>query len=167
MLMYEYPADESDERRAHAAALKGAVELFEREDSGGGLILRDNGKVNGASIERQVELLFAGGTYGERGGEWLFCVALWTPRDFRAEFVAWYECEHMPILLESPIWGGCRFVEQQVADGCQFFALHQLASKSALDSQERKRSRSTPWFHRLAKNAWFDGAFSRVLYRRV
>ena len=86
--------------------------------------------------------------------------------DFREEFVAWYMIEHMPILLECPQWDGCRFVETSVTNGCQFYSLHQLNDRAALDSAERKRSRSTPWFKRLAQNDWFDGAFTRTLYRR-
>jgi hypothetical protein len=45
--------------------------------------------------------------------------------------------------------------------------LHRLASRSALASEARERSRSTPWFRRLAKNAWFDEAFERVLCKRI
>jgi hypothetical protein len=92
---------------------------------------------------------------------------LWTPQDFRKEFLAWYKVEHLPMLLECPIWDGCRFVEQDVERGCQFYALHQLSDKAALDSDARKRSRSTPWFNRLAKNGWFDAGFRRTLCRRL
>ncbi len=74
--------------------------------------------------------------------------------------------EHLPILLECPVWDGCRFVEQKIDKGCQFYAMHQLADKAALDSAERKRSRSTPWFKRLSVHPWFDGAFTRTLCKR-
>jgi hypothetical protein len=46
-------------------------------------------------------------------------------------------------------------------------ALHQLADRAALSSPERSRSRATPWFLRLARHDWFDGPFTRTLYRRV
>ena len=87
--------------------------------------------------------------------------------DYRDEFLAWYETEHLPLLLECPVWDGCRFVEEAVQKGCQFHALHQFTDKRALDSEQRKRSRSTPWFNRLARNDWFDGEFKRTLYRRA
>lgn len=167
MLIYEYPRAASDTLGGSASGCVGGVELFIREDSGGGVVLCEGGRAEGAAVEHRVDVLFTGGRYGKKGGEWLFWVGLWTPREYRSEFVAWYECEHMPILLECSLWDGCRFVEQQVAEGCQFYALHQLSAKAALDSEERKRSRSTPWFERLTKNAWFDGAFSRVLCRRA
>ena len=105
--------------------------------------------------------------FGRTGGDWLFHVGLWTPPDFREELLAWYRHEHLPILLECPLWDGCRFVEQKTDKGCQFYALHQLADKAALDSAERKRSRSTPWFTRLSVHPWFDGAFTRTLCKRL
>lgn len=167
MLIYEYPNDVAGALMEHATQCGGGVECFAREHNGGAVMLCGNGKATGYARERKVELLFSGGNCGERGGEWLFWVGLWTPVEYRSEFVAWYQCEHMPMLLECPLWDGCRFVEQQVTEGCQFYALHQLASRAALDSEERQRSRATPWFKRLAKNEWFDGAFSRVLCRRI
>ena len=72
-----------------------------------------------------------------------------------------------PILLECPEWRGYQLFEAPAARGCQFYVLHHLADRSALDSEWRRRSRSTPWFHRLSKNKWFDGPFERILCRRV
>jgi len=71
------------------------------------------------------------------------------------------------MLLECSEWEGCRFYESVVTDGARFYACHQLASKSALDSEERKASRQTPWFDRLKVHDWFDEAFARCLYRRL
>ena len=141
-------------------------EFFIRDDGGGAVELIDSDAAPSSPREMQTTTLFTGGDFGVNGGPWLFMVGLWTPDDFRAEFVAWYRIEHMPILLECPQWDGCRFVETQVANGCQFYSLHQLSDRAALDSAERKRSRSTPWFKRLSQNDWFDGAFTRTLYRR-
>ena len=117
--------------------------------------------------EQPVRLLFSSGRVGRAAGPWLFHVALWTPADFRDEFLAWYSVEHLPILLECRLWDGCRFVETSVVDGCQFYALHQLADVAALESRQRKVSRSTPWFVRLKEHDWFDEAFVRTLYRRA
>ena len=154
--------------RAHdpAAARSPGAEYFARVDGDGGVELIDGATAPSGPGEMQATTLFTGGDYGARGGPWLFMVGLWTPVDFREEFVAWYMIEHMPILLECPQWDGCRFVETSVTNGCQFYSLHQLNDRAALDSAERKRSRSTPWFKRLAQNDWFDGAFTRTLYRR-
>jgi len=116
--------------------------------------------------KREVNVLFTGGTYGADAGPYLFHVGLPVPNDFRDEFLSWYKDEHLPILLETPEWQGCRFVEERVANGLLFHALHQLSERSALDSDARKRSRSTPWFVRLAQHAWFDKGFARQLYAR-
>lgn len=115
---------------------------------------------------REVNVLFTGGTYGAGAGPYLFHVGLAMPTNFRGDFLAWYEQEHLPMLLEAQGWDGCRFVEEPVEKGLLFHALHQLSDRAALDSDARKRSRATPWFQRLAKNAWFDKGFVRTLYQR-
>ncbi len=144
-----------------------AVERFSRLDGDGALAVATSLSGITTGKEHTVTQLFTGGMYGPPAGPFLFHVALWTPEDFRNEFLAWYECEHLPMLLEADGWDGCRFVEERVDDGCLFHALHQLRERSALDSDARKRSRATPWFARLAKNSWFDSGFKRTLYRRI
>jgi hypothetical protein len=167
MLLKEYAAADAAALRDQGAACIGGAEIFVRDDGKGGAVICGGGTPGGAPDEKQLEVLFAGGRFGKQGGDWLFCVGLWTPPDFRDEFLAWYRMEHLPILLECPAWDGCRFTEQKVEKGSQFYAMHQLADKAALDSDERRRSRATPWFLRLAKHEWFDGAFVRVLYKRL
>lgn len=169
MLIWERSLADAAELRRIAAGVADDSELFVRDGGGGSVILSAAGSAHRVPAEaKQATVLFTGGKWGPDAGDWLFLVGLWTPTDYRNEFLAWYKIEHMPILLECPIWDGCRFVEQQqVAGGCQFFALHQLADKAALDSAERKGSRATPWFQRLSRNDWFDGKFTRTLYRRL
>ena len=169
MLIFEYPSTDAQEVCRNAIACAADAESFVRDDGRGSIIVcgSDDAAAPGTPVEKRMQLLFAGGRYGRAGGDWLFHVGLWTPQEFRNEFLAWYEREHLPILLESPLWDGCRFVEQKVGEGCQFYAMHQLSDKGALDSVERKRSRSTPWFKRLSDHPWFDGAFTRTLCRRI
>ena len=163
MLLLEF--DRTAELEALPLDLK-SVERFTRVDGDGALALASGDTI--VSVKsRPVTQLFTGGSYGTAAGPFLFHVALWTPEDFRNEFLAWYECEHLPMLLEEKGWNGCRFVEEHVADGSLFHALHQLGDRSALDSDARKRSRATPWFARLATNAWFDKGFKRALYHRL
>jgi hypothetical protein len=166
MQISEYAATDAAEIRRIGASAK-AAELYTRDDGKGSLIVSEGAPPAGAEATRTVEVLFTGGEFGANGGDWLFHVGLWTPPDFRDEFLAWYKMEHMPILLECPIWDGCRFIEQKVDNGCQFYAVHQMSDKAALDSSERKRSRATPWFMRLSKQSWFDGAFTRMLCKRL
>lgn len=116
---------------------------------------------------RRATLLFQGGRHGSDGGPFLFHVAIWTPSANRDELLDWYQSEHLPMLLAAENWDGCRFLEEEVSEGFLFHALHQLADRRALDSQERKDSRATPWFKRLAEHDWFDTGFVRTLYRRL
>jgi hypothetical protein len=164
MLLWEYPSIDSIELRP---ADSGEIETFVRDGGASALVLSDGIEVAGHPAGKRLEPRFRGGRVGNAGGQWLFHVGLWTPGDFRDEFLAWYEIEHLPLLLECTFWDGCRFVEERVQKGCQFHAMHQLSDTKALDSNQRKRSRSTPWFNRLAKNDWFDGAFKRTLYKRI
>jgi len=145
------------------------AELFVRDEGGGSIALCSCNEVRHQPeiVDRRVELRFAGGQYGPDAGSWLFHVGLWTPDDYRDEFLAWYELEHLPILLECAAWDGCRLVEERIGRGAQFYALHQLADKRALDSVERRHSRATPWFKRLAAESWFDKGFTRTLCRRI
>ncbi len=135
----------------------------DEEDRGLGIGAPSGGRPSGA---REVSVLFTGGTYGAAAGPHLFHVALHVPNEFREDFLSWYKDEHLPMLLEAPGWDGCRFIEEPVAKDFLFHALHQLSDRTALDSDARKRSRSTPWFQRLAQNAWFDKGFVRALYAR-
>ncbi len=169
MLIWEYPVTDPALIRRDVAGCDEGAELFVREDGRGSLVVctGDSAKPAGTPVEKKLQVLFTGGSYGRQGGDWFFCVGLWTPDHFRDEFLAWYKMEHLPILLECPIWDGCRFVEHKVEKGCQFYAMHQMSDKAALDSAERMRSRSTPWFKRLSAHAWFDGAFTRTLCRRL
>lgn len=143
-------------------------ESFVPEDADGALLINDSERQSpNPAISIPLSLLFAGGTSGARGGRYLFRVGLWTPSTERDEFLSWYEKEHLPMLLECAAWGGCRFVEAPSPEGCQFYALHQLVEKSALESNERRASRATPWFYKLKRHDWFDAGFTRQLYVRT
>jgi hypothetical protein len=141
-----------------------SVEIFTAEDTEEGLIiLHSDSEINHSSIFR-INPLFSIGKVGPNGGNYLFRVGIWVPATARAEFLEWYRNEHLPILLQCPTWNGCRFVERPASEGHQFYALHQLEDRSALESDERRRSRGTFWFMRLKQHAWFDEQFSRQLY---
>lgn len=165
MLFWETPASGTRALRALAARATRA-ECLVRDDRRGGLVVCEKGEPSDGVVEKQVTNLFSDGRAGPDAGGWVFFVGVWTPKDWRSEFYAWYKCEHGPILLECPEWKGFRFFEGHAERGCQFYVLHRLSDRSALDSEWRKLSRSTPWFKRLAKNKWFDKPFERVLYRQ-
>ena len=149
------------------SARPGSCELFFAEATGSRLaLLADDVHDHPAWTFTPVVPLFSGGRGGAAAGDWLFRVGFWLPREHRAEFLDWYEHEHLPMLLACDAWDGCRFVEMRDPGGCRFAALHQLSDASALASPERARSRATPWFLRLKRFEWFDAPFTRTLYRR-
>jgi hypothetical protein len=174
VVIWEYPTTDAATIHRYmdgctVAGRAADAESFLRDDGKGALIFcsDDGAEPGGMPVVKKLQVVFTGGQYGREGGDWLFYVGLWTPDEFREEFLAWYKMEHLPILLECPLWNGCRFVEQKVEKGCQFYAMHQMSDRGALDSTERLRSRSTPWFKRLSAHGWFDGAFTRTLCRRL
>lgn len=161
-------ADESRLRQRAKRCGRGA-EVYVDEDGGGGLIVCDAKACRarkGTRVHR-VETCFTAGDFGRKGGRHLLFVGAWTPDDYRTEFAAWYEIDHVPLLLASPTWDGCRVVEEKVAKGAQFYSLHQVSDLAAFDSEERKQARDTPWFHRLQVHDWFDEGFTRCVYRRL
>jgi hypothetical protein len=167
MFMAACPKAQMD-RLAALARQCGArdVEMFSAVGGEAGLaIFNGNSEIDDPSVAPMTQL-FGGGRVGSEGGGHLFKVDIWVPAASRAELLDWYASEHLPILLECPTWDGCRFVEKEVRDGHQFYALHQLADPRALESEERRRSRATPWFMRLKRYPWFDEAFTRALYVR-
>jgi hypothetical protein len=166
LLLWETPATARRDLD-RIAALAARPECLVREDRQGSFILCSRGRAPEGVLERRLGRVSAGGRFGPRAGPWVFRVGIWTPADWRTEFCGWYVYEHAPMLLECPVWDGYQLFETPAARGCRFYVFHHLSARRALDSEERKRSRSTPWFRRLAKNKWFDGAFERVLTRRV
>lgn len=165
MLFWE-TASTSPKTLRKLAAIASRPECLVRDDRRGSLIVCEKGQPPSGVEEKQVTQLFSGGRVVSDAGGWVFFVGLWVPKDWRSELYAWYKCEHGPILLECPDWEGFQFFEGNSDCGCQFYVLHRLSDRRALDSDWRKLSRSTPWFRRLSRNKWFDKPFQRVLYRK-
>jgi hypothetical protein len=80
--------------------------------------------------------------------------AVWfeVPEDALSDFDAWYEIDHVPLLLGCKDWLMIR--RFSIVDGeptrANRLALHYLAARSALDSAERAAARQTPWRDRMA-----------------
>jgi len=96
----------------------------------------------------------------------LYPVFFRVPAHREQEFDAWYDDEHMGILLGSPYWPMCRRyrIRNPAAGGWTHIALHYLTDLRALESPERDRARATPWRDRLAAEPWFKGEY-RVYYQ--
>jgi hypothetical protein len=167
MLMWRSRAVRPSQVEGLTSGVNGSAECLLRDDGKGSIIVCEQGRAPRHVTEMRLAPLHSAGRCGPEAGPWIFCVGIWTPEDWREELCAWYQYEHGPMLLECPEWQGFRLFETSAARGCQFYVLHRLASRSALDSEQRKRSRTTPWFRRFAKHAWFDIAFERVLCHRL
>lgn len=91
----------------------------------------------------------------------LYAVFFQVPAERARDFDAWYEQDHLPILLECKDWLMCR--RFRIADGAPgkwtHLALHYLRDAAALDSPERARARATPWRDKLAAEPWFKGHY--------
>ena len=96
----------------------------------------------------------------------LYPVFFRVPAAREAEFNAWYDEEHLGILLRCPYWPACRRfrVVYPGADSWTHIALHYLTDLRALESSERTEARNTPWRARLAAETWFRGDY-RVYHR--
>ncbi len=99
-------------------------------------------------------------------GSMVFALKYPVPLEFLYEFDAWFQAEHMPMLLEEPTWYGFEFFRALGASCYTFAALHYLEPQ-ALTSDARNRSIDTPWWHRLKRNDWFDQGFVRWRMRRL
>jgi hypothetical protein len=102
----------------------------------------------------------------------LYAVCFNIPPEGRADFDAWYETEHIPLLMECSDWLMVRrmHVTDGVPETYTHMALHYLADANALHSPEREKARNTPWRARLAKNDWFKASytvFDRVGNRQI
>jgi hypothetical protein len=110
-----------------------------------------------------------GGAAATTSGSLLFVAAFAVPDEAAAEFDAWYEEEHVPLLMRAEGW--LRVRRYRVLPGHDgpswtHLALHQLRDASALDSPERAAARSTAWRDRLAESEWFNRS-GRWVYRPI
>ena len=102
----------------------------------------------------------------DAGGEALaapLLYAVWfdVPEDRTADFDAWYDQDHVPVLMECRDWLMVRRFAVTAADPVPYnrLALHYLADLSALSSPAREKARATPWRARLAAEPWFRGTY--------
>jgi hypothetical protein len=87
----------------------------------------------------------------------LFAVMFNVPESSLRDFDAWYEEDHIPILLECEDWLMVRRFDLVSGEPRPFnrLALHYLASPDALTSPVREKARNTPWRDRIAAYPWF------------
>lgn len=97
----------------------------------------------------------------------LYAVWFGIPAHAAADVEAWYREEHIPLLMEEPLWRAA--VSYRVVHGepahFTHLTLHYLESAEALKSPVRPRARGTPWRQRLGREPWFRGLY--ILYGRI
>jgi len=91
----------------------------------------------------------------------LYAVLFDVPADRQADFDAWYDQDHVPLLLGCKDWLGCRRYSLNVSHPEHFthIALHHLADMSALESPARAAARASDWRARIAAEPWFKGTY--------
>jgi hypothetical protein len=96
----------------------------------------------------------------------LYPVFFKVPAPREHEFDAWYNDEHLAVLLRCEYWPMCRRyrIRNPGRDDWTHLALHFLTDLRALESPQRDEARSTPWRARLAAEPWFKGEY-RVYYQ--
>ncbi|MBB6309650.1 hypothetical protein [Xanthobacter tagetidis] len=79
------------------------------------------------------------------------------PPEGEDEFDAWYDTEHIPLLMRSPDWMMVRrfSVLARLPFPATRLSLHYIAREEALASPERQAARATPWRDFLALRDWF------------
>lgn len=109
------------------------------------------------------------GQAGEETGA-MFAVTFSVPDADEAEFEAWYQDEHVGLLMQVPGWLRVRRFRRRgdSFDGPPWthFALHEIRDEAALDRPERAAARDTPRRDALATRAWFGGS-GRWTYRPI
>lgn len=111
----------------------------------------------------------AGAATSAASDSMLFVVAFSVPQEDLNEFDAWYEEEHIPLLMRADGW--LRIRRYRVLPGHEgprwtHVALHELRDGAVLDPPEGAVAGTTPRRERLSRAGWF-GRSSRLLYRPI
>jgi len=82
----------------------------------------------------------------------ILAVATSVPASAEQDLAAWYEQEHIPMLLQVPGWQRIRrfrLVRALDAPGPDFLSLHELAGPEVLEEPGYRAAISTPWRDRM------------------
>ena len=131
---------------------------------------------NSVDFDRFVgeEIISQGNTWHPIDDTLSYVVTFGVPEDYWNEFEAWYATEHLPIMLQEPLWAGCQIYRcidhdrgsgapgTATQDSWTHVAFHSLRSMDAMQSPARERARSTAWRGRLSHNAWHRASVRHV-----
>jgi hypothetical protein len=93
----------------------------------------------------------------------LYFVFFRVPEERRAEFDAWYDQEHIPLLLKCEHWAMVRRFRLEQESGPSHLALHYIADVRAFLAPERTAARTTEWYRRISSEPWFKGSYKICL----
>jgi hypothetical protein len=118
----------------------------------------DGAPVVGASLRRElwdyevVSVPEVARAEDDVAGAIVSCV-WWTPAPGAEDDLnAWYDNEHIPLLMEVPGWLRIRRFKRDVGGAPQYFAIHDIEDARALGDPRRKRVRTTPWRDRVVRH---------------
>lgn len=100
-------------------------------------------------------------------GRYLYLVTFTVPADRQEDFDAWYEEDHLPLLMANEHWLRCRRYAIAAGEPPEVTraAVHELADLAAMSSPERERARASDWRARLASEPWFGNGRYAVYER--
>lgn len=80
------------------------------------------------------------------------------PADELAELDAYYETEHIPLLMAIPGWRRIRRWALEPLDGGQYLrlAFHDLDAPAVFGGELVRATTETPWYKRLIERLWFQ-----------
>jgi hypothetical protein len=112
-----------------------------------------------ATLDRRIyEQISEDGPGGDGPAPVILAVANWVAPETVDEMTAWYEQEHIPMLLAVPGWRRIRRYRLVVpapsgGSGAGFLSLSELAGPSALEEPGYRAAVSTPWRDRMVSGA--------------
>jgi hypothetical protein len=110
----------------------------------------------------QAEQILPGRQAGIEEADGLVMLAVNVPEDVESEFNAWYDEEHIPLLVKVPgVLGARRF--RTVGGTHRYLAVYHLTAPGVEASQAWKESVNTPWAARMRPH--FRDAYRLVLRR--
>jgi hypothetical protein len=83
----------------------------------------------------------------------LMAVSMSVPAAAEDDMTAWYDEEHIPMLLAVPGWRRCRRFTLRSGDAPRFLSLHEIESQAAFDEPAYKAAVTTPWRNRVVESA--------------
>ena len=114
-----------------------------------------------ATLDRRIyELLSEDRAASDAGADGpapvILAVANSVPPEMEDDMTAWYEQEHIPMLLEVPGWRRIRrwrLIGGSEPLGPDFLSLHELAGPSVLEEPGYRAAISTPWRDRIVSGS--------------